>query len=174
MKRFPLAPRAKAEMLKAITIFLYKPYDEYCNRIIDWIIEENVKISKTTFLGFRFRGESYFHSSTSERPRFLSPLALELYPQMEEYLKDTETVRLYEHPLVINSITAMLNESQHPNDFLKILPECIHPALSHFYQTPYTGYDEEITAERAIEIRQKYSKAIDAIFIRLTTNLTLR
>lgn len=174
MNRFPLASRAKAEMLKAITAFLYKPYEEHCNTLIDRIIVEHVKLSKATFLGFRFRGKHYFHSSTQDRPRNPTSLSLVLYPQMEELLKDFETVRLYEYPLVINSITAMLNESQHPNDFLKILPECIHPALYNFYQKPYTGYDEEITAEKAIEIRQKYNKAMDAMLIRLTTNLVLR
>lgn len=174
MKRFPLASRAKAEMLAAISAFLYKPYEEHCNLILDRIIVEHMKLSKATFLGFRFRGKHYFHSSTQDRPRNLTSLSLELYPQMEEVLKDFEMVNLYEKPLILNSVTAMLNESQHPNDFLKVLPECLHPALSRFYHTQYPGYDEELTPEKATEIRERYSKALDAIHVRLATNLILR
>lgn len=174
MNRFPLASRAKAEMLKAITAFLYKPYEEHCNTLIDRIIVEHVKLSKATFLGFRFRGKHYFHSSTQDRPRNPTSLSLVLYPQMEELLKDFETVDLYEKPLILNSVNAMLNESQHPNDFLKVLPECLHPALSTFYRTQFPGYDEELTPEKATEIRKRYSKALDAIHIRLATNLILR
>lgn len=178
MKRFPLASRAKAEILTTISAFLYEPYEEHCNLIIDRIIVEHtlidMKLSKATFLGFRFRGKHYFHSSTQDRPRNLTSLSLELYPQMEEVLKDFETVNLYEKPLILNSVTAMLNESQHPNDFLKVLPECLHPALSTFYQTQYPEYDEELTPEKATEIRERYSKALDAIHVRLATNLILR
>lgn len=175
MARFPLAATAKLNMLNTLTTYLYKPWEENNQAQIDKIVLAHVEASKATQLAFRYRGEVYTSEKVPYRPP-VSTLHPSLHAQIQEFLKQREDVLLYERPLITNSLSAIFNLSNHPNDFLKVLPEELHYPLAKFYgnKESFNAFDEELSKEQVEAAKEKFASAIEAIRVRLVTNLVLR
>lgn len=173
MNRFPLAPKAKTNLQTAMMFFIFDPFMQYWNRRVDKIIEKHVLLCSSTQYGFSYKGEDFTGSSTQLLRPPVQRLHKSLAIEMDDLLRERETVTLYEEPLVKSVLCALMNLSNNPWDYFQLLPKELHPAWEHFKTKIPTGYESEITDSVISAFQTKHEAAFDVIRVRMVTNLIL-
>lgn len=173
MNRFPLAPKAKTNLQTTMMEFIFNPFMCYWNRRVDKIIERHVLLCSSTQYGFSYKGENFTGSSKQLLRPPVQRLHKSLYSDMDDLLRERETVTLYEEPLIKSVLCALMNLSNNPWDYFQLLPKELHLAWEHFKTKMPTGYESEITDSIISAFQTKHEAAFNVVRIRMVTNLIL-
>lgn len=127
-----LDPKLKQSLLTLIMEELYEPVQAKQARLLDEIIVRNARWSKTYYLSYD--GVTYRHSSISPKVRLTLPiprLDASLRPEMKAWL---ETQRRLEQEQIFTggAIAAIFVASNHYEDWLRLLPECIRGGVETY------------------------------------------
>lgn len=167
-------PRMKDSVQKAILYFVFDPFDSYINRKVDKIILSNSKLTHATQYGFAYKGKTFTGSQKSLLRLPYPRLHKDLFDEMDKILKELETVQLYEIPLLKGILCTVMNSTNYPMEFFKLIPEEFHqPLLVWKSQLAPTPVALELSDEQVQAFRQKYESTFDVFRLRLITNLIL-
>lgn len=167
-------PRMKDSVQKAVISFVFDPFEAYVNRKVDKIILSNTKLTHATQYGFIYKGKTFIGSQkTLLRPPY-PRLHKDLFSEMDKILKEIDTVELYEIPLLKGILCSVMNLSNYPMEFFKLIPEEFHqPLLVWKSQLAPTPVALELPDAQVQAFRQKYESTFDVFRLRLITNLIL-
>lgn len=173
MRRFPLAPSAKMNLQKSMMDFIFTPFITYWNRRVDKVIEKQIALNHSTQYGFVYKGENFTGTNKAMLRPPIERLRKEFIPEMDALIKERDQVTLYEQPLFKTVLCALMNMSNNPWDYFKMLPPEMHtPWEKHKNGLP-KDYDSEVTQEQAIAFLTQHQVAFDVVRIRMVTNLIL-
>lgn len=116
---------------------------------------------------FMFKGKVY--AKQQARIAYRKPVTLltkDQHPAMEEYLVMEKELN-NEMALVHSFLSCAISQSHCKQDLLKLLPECIHSALSRFH---WEG-EPKITDRGAEKFKERAADTIQTIKRRLIVNL---
>jgi hypothetical protein len=92
------------------------------------ILVANTTGAMYTHESFTYKG--VYYSTEQTQPRFKTNRLLpELQPAMDAFLADKKNVEYNEQPYIFGFFRRMLNVTSSIDDYLLILPECMHSAL---------------------------------------------
>jgi hypothetical protein len=121
--RLPLEVRPAVR--DAILSYLYEKDTEMAHDILSGIIDEHCKLTGSRDRAFMYLNR--VHQPALAPKRLLAPdLHPDLYERMNAYLLDRMRVEREEKLVVKNLLTAVMNASDSPEDWARLLP----PALS--------------------------------------------
>lgn len=163
-------PRFKNSILSALMKFLYSPVGERHTKQGETMILKNTQLMNSSVRAFRYKGELYRSELAPRGPVLAPKLHADLVPELEDMLREQEEIHRIEEPLVKGYITQVLNLSANVEDYLLLLPSCIHPpirALNLLSQGPRQFPTE---AHAALHLEQ-HAHQIQLIKERMATNL---
>ena len=128
-----LDPRLKKQLHEVVMAELYEPVLGKQRERLDNIIVQNAKLKSQSYF-LSFEGQVYRHSTVSEKARL--PLAIprlctKLRPAMKAWL---ETQKRLDHEQLITGgvVAAIFLASNHYEDWLRLLPDCIRDGAEAF------------------------------------------
>jgi len=127
MSVYPPHPRFKLTLKTLLQQFLYLPVQTKQRMWCNSLIARNTVIQGGTHQSFMYQGELYYNDKPPF-PRILARLSPKLYPEMKLYLQEVKEVE-EEQVFTIGYVTKVLNVSNNPFDYLRMLPECVHAAI---------------------------------------------
>lgn len=164
-------PRTKQQIKDAIYGFLYEPILSQFQTRLDGIIVKNCVLLGNSEKSFIYKGVTYSTSNT-QLPLKMNRLQKQLFMDMEDYLKEIRQLNNYELPYVLGFIGQVLNSSNHPNDYLRILPSAIHRPVEKLIQTcPCRA--NKLTQEDVEALQNNNKVPINLIKQRMVNNLLI-
>lgn len=164
-------PRTKQQIKDALYEFLYTPVLQKYRERLDSIIIKNAVLLSSTHHSFTYKGVLYACEGQTI-PRKLNRLVPPLRPHMEEYLAEVNQLNNKELPYVLGFITKMLNASNSLQDYLQILPDCVHkPIVTMIAQCPCKAHG--LTPDQVNSIKEANKDNISLLKQRLITNLII-
>lgn len=118
-------PNTKQRIKNALYDFLYQPVKQRFQARLIQIIQHNQSLLGHSHPSFTYKGIPYSASDTAA-PRKANRLALQLHPDMEDYLAELHRLNAEEIPYVLGYINQVLNASNNFPDYLHLLPEAVH------------------------------------------------
>jgi len=165
-------PRTKQQIKDLYYEFLYTPVQKYYEKRLNAIVIENTLRTRSGHKSFYYKGVFYNRDITPPSTLKRNRLVTELHPKMDEYLTEVKYINEQEQPFVLGFITQVLNSSNGLHDYLRILPEVLHPVLNKLVETcPCKACI--LSEEKAEEIRQFNQKSIQMVKVRMLKNLLL-
>ena len=164
-------PRIKQQIKDLLYKSVYTPVMEKFSERLSEIITKNTTLILSGHRSFIYRKK--FYTDTNEpKPLKLNRLSPALYPVMDDYLKDLNELNNVELPYVLGFINQVLNSSNNLYDYLRLLPESMHPPLKELIAScPCRGHD--LPEEKVEEIIQKNKTSIELIKKRMLLNIIL-
>ena len=164
-------PRTKQQIKDMLYAFLYTPVEKQLEKQLDQIITRNCMIQGLGHRSFAYKGVLY-NLDMSKPPRRMNPLAPSLTGVMEDYLKEVKQLNTVELPYVLGFITAVLNASNDLHDYLRVLPQSLHPPIQKLIDScPYRT--KKLTDAEVQEMQAKNQRYIDLVKQRMVTNLLI-
>lgn len=164
-------PRLKLLIKEALHSMLYTPVEKHFKHRLDFIIVRNTVLSSSEHTAFNYKGIHYI-CDNGPIPRKWTRLVPQLRSQMDEYLADVKQLHEKEIPFVHGYINQVLNASDNPRDYLRLLPDSIHPAINKLIESfPYVG--SQLSDERVAMMWSQNEASINLIKQRMMTNLIL-
>lgn len=161
-------PFIKSEIWVGIHDFLFTPSYTKNKNTLNNIIVKNCLIVLSSELSFIYKGDFYF-KEVSRKPRVPNRLSKELYIEMQNYLVDHK-VLVEEIPVVSSFIFEVLNSSNSFDDYLNVLPECIHSSIKKvIHGRPTTK--GTLSNTQVLYLQKKYEKEVAVLKTRLVLNL---
>jgi hypothetical protein len=164
-------PKTKKQIKEALYAHLYNPVDSKFQARIDAIIIKNSILTQVGHRSFLYKGQLYSCDSSTP-PRKPNRLHPSLVPQMEEYLKDTKALNEREIPYVLNAINMVLNASNDLHDYLRLLPESMHPPIEKLIST-CPCRTKKLSDEAVNTFKQSHAEAIQKMRNRMVMNLII-
>lgn len=164
-------PRTKQMIKDLLYSFLYSRVQQQFKQRLDTLITRNTVILGATHKSFIYKGIVY--SCDSERmPRRMNRLAIQLIPDMDDYLADLKQLNDHELPFVLGFINQVLNASNDLHDYLRILPQSVHQPIEQLIATcPCRA--KHLTDEDVNAIQTKNQQSIALMKQRMVTNLLI-
>ena len=168
-----LEPKAKMMLRDGILSALYEPYSNFMQKELHKIIESNSKWLHSPLMHFLYRGELFYMGSPSDLPRQKNRIHPDMEEKMKVYLEEAHSFNL-EKEQVHGFIVQVLNLSDVFEDYLKVLPECIHEACIKSYENCWKGLTFVAADSKDIEhLLRSNQKAINTIKERVALNLII-
>ena len=165
------APRTKQQIKDLLYAFLYAPVQQQFKHRLDALITRNTVIQGATHKSFIYKGIVYACDS-SPVPRRMNRLAIQLVPDMDEYLADLKQLNDHELPYVLGFINQVLNASNDLHDCLRLLPQSVHQPIEKLIATcPRRA--KHLTEEAVQDIQSKNHQSIALIKQRMVANLLI-
>lgn len=165
-------PLMKTTIKDRLYALLYVPTDTKMFERLQTIIMKNAVMVKAVHASFMYKAVNYSCDVVSVLPRPRNQLDPRLEPQMQEYLADVADLAK-EKPLILAYLTHVLNTSDHPEDWLKLLVPVLHSPIQNFITEH--GLNpcrfKHMSDEDAAEFLEKNSAAVKLVKQRLVTNL---
>ena len=164
-------PKTKQQIKDMLYAFLYTPVEKQLEKQLEQIITRNCLALSLGHRSFAYKGVLY-NLDMSKPPRRMNPLAPSLTGVMEDYLKEVKQLNTVELPYVLGFITAVLNASNDLHDYLRVLPDALHPPIEALIAS-CPGRTKKLTDFDADSMQKKHQKPIDLIRQRMVTNLLI-
>lgn len=165
-------PRTKQNIKNLLHSHLYSPVNRKLHKQLSTIIMKNSNTLGSSYSSFMYRNEVYQVDEKERVPRKMNRLLPELRPAMDEYLTDFNQLNTVEIPYVVGFINQVLNASDNPKDYLKVLPETMHRPLQEAISVD--AYPEGNLSDAAVEnLIHRNQKSIELMKTRLVRNLIL-
>ena len=162
-------PRTKQYIKDKLYSFIYDPVNRRLKNQLNSIIQKNCTILFASHNSFTYKG-IYYSSDNTKPPRVLTSLSKQLYPLMDEYLKEQRQLNTIELPYVIGFITQVLNASDDLQDYLRIFPEAIHQPLEKIIAS-CPCRNKHLSEDAVLALQNKNKTPIKLMKQRLVINL---
>ena len=164
-------PRIKSQIKELLYAFLYEPVQRQFKTRLDSLIKRNTVILGASHQSFIYKGNLYT-CDISPPPRKLNRLVPQLVPDMEAYLTDQKQIIDKEMPYVMGFINQVLNASNDLHDYLRVLPQSLHPPIQKLIDS-YPCRTKKLTDAEVQEMQAKNQRYIDLAKQRMVTNLLI-
>lgn len=124
----------KSYLFGLLRDYLYEPVMAQQHQALKRIIERNNQLLNRTSNFVQFRGEMYTVSPLIKPPRMIQRLDPRLESDMLEYLHERADIDNTEKPFVMGFVNQVLNSSDHPQDYLRLLPASVHRPVLEYIQ----------------------------------------
>ena len=151
--------------------FLYEPVQRQFKTRLDFLIKRNTVILGASHQSFIYKGNLYT-CDIAPPPRKLNRLVPQLVPDMEAYLTDQKQINDKEIPYVVGFINQVLNASNDLHDYLRVLPQSMHPPIQKLLDS-YPCRTKKLTDTEVQEIQVKNQRYIDLVKSRMFMNLLI-
>jgi hypothetical protein len=163
--------KTKQQIKDTLYGFIYGPVQKSFKTRIDTLIARNTLMGGYGHKHFSYKGVVY-NGETTHPPLKKNRLLASLRPEMDEYLSDLERLNNTELPYVLGFINQVLNSSCDFGDYLKILPEALHPPLLKLSAT-FPCKNSRLDPDRAKAIVDSNAGSIALVKERLVLNLLI-
>lgn len=165
-----LHPTIRPGLRDDVINYLYQKDEQSAAEMLSQIIDEHVRLTGQNQLSFMFYGKVYCNQYAA-KPMIAPPLHPDLEPRMKAWLLDRLAVEREEKLIVKNLITAILNTSDHPEDWMKLLPPAVHQPIADFafYNPQLAG--STLTPEQVEAFETKQERFLNMLKGRLALNL---
>ena len=164
-------PRIKQTIKGVIYDQLYLPVQKRMTARLESLVQRNTLLGGFTHPSFYYKGTVY-RIDDSPLPGLRNKLIKQLYPEMEEYLLDVKELNEKELPYVLGYVNRVLNATHRLSDYLKLLPESLHPSIQQLIST-CPGNACELPEEKIKDILEKNQESIQLMKSRMVLNLLL-
>ena len=164
-------PRTKSQIKDLLYAFLYEPVQRQFKARLDSLIKRNTVILGASHQSFIYKGNLYTCDITPP-PRKLNRLVPQLVPDMEAYLTDQKQINDKEMPYVVGFINQVLNASNDLHDYLRVLPQSLHPPIQKLIDS-CPCRTKKLTDAEVQEMQAKNQRYIDLVKQRMVTNLLI-
>lgn len=161
--------RIKMEIKDSIDLFLYKEVNKSQSKRLHTIAERNCVMQGCSHLSFSYKNMA-FNADVTAPPRRSNRLAPALKEEVEEFLEDQKRIFSLEKPKVFGFIDKVLNSTNELHDYLKVLPEVIHPAFENQVKT-CSCQTKKLSQEQIDGLIHEGQPAIKLIKERMALNL---
>lgn len=161
-------PHLKQDILSMISEHIYSGPYQRLNKRLEEIITKNTAMIGSGDLVLSYKGECYSCQGVRRTELKTNRLLPALRSYMDEWIADHSKL-IEENRLVNTFLASVLNTSNNVSDYLRILPDCIHPALQPYAR--HSNVQPPLTEEQVEAIKAKNQKAVDLIKQRLLLNL---
>ena len=162
-------PLTKQQIQQRLQALLYTPVEINFQARLNTLIMRNTLLGGYRHKSFVYKGHVY-SSDVEPPPLRQNRLIPQLKADMEEYLRDLESLNKEELPYVMGYITNVLNSSNSIADYLQLFPEAVHQPIRELAKS--CPCQQKSLSDTAIaEILQKNAKGIDLMKQRMTLNL---
>jgi len=161
-------PTKKYNVRLMLEEFIYKPAETKLEKKLNAIMNSHSIDDPHRSMAFMFKGQVYAPKDYRS-PGKITLLSRRLYPNMEEWLKETN--KLQEEKIkASNYLTCILNEAENLADLQALLPECLHPGLGI---TGSASHSSLLTPEHIEAVNHQHTDSIQMIKERLVLNLLI-
>lgn len=164
-------PRTKKMIKDLLFDHLYRPIREQHKQRIDTLIVKNTLLGRYSHKSFLYKNVVYSCDNTPP-PRRSNALHPSLLKEMQTYLKDLAEINEQEIPYVIGYINQVLNASNNLQDYLRLLPEALHPPVRELIAT-CPCHNKSISDDVVQEIKTKNKEPISLMKQRMVINLII-
>lgn len=164
-------PLTKSQVKQTLYEYLYTPVEKQFRTRIDTLIIRNTLLGQHSHKSFHYKGVLYSCDSAPP-PRKWNRLVPQLKEQMEDYLRDMDDLNRRELPYVLGFINQVLNSSNHFEDYLRLLPECLHPPLKKLIAS-CPCHNGSLVDDRIEQLVKANQMPIALIKQRMVSNLIL-
>ena len=164
-------PRTKSQIKDMLYAFLYEPVQRQFKTRLDFLIKRNTVILGASHQSFIYKGNLYT-CDIAPPPRKLNRLGPQLVPDMEAYLTDQKQINDKEIPYVVGFINQVLNASNDLHDYLRVLPQSLHPPIQKLINS-CPCRTKKLTDTEVQEIQVKNQRYIDLVKSRMVMNLLI-
>ena len=169
MEKLQHDPRTKQYIKDKLYSFIYTPVQEQLKKQLDSIIQKNSAILFASHNSFIYRGE-FYSCDNNKPPRKINSLSKQLYPAMDEYLKEVKKLNTIELPYVLGFINQVLNASDDLQDYLRVFPDAIHKPLEQIIAS-CPCRSKHLSEDAVLALQTKNKTPIDLMKQRLVINL---
>lgn len=160
----------KQDVKNAILTFLYEPVSKGFHQEIVEVVRANIVKTKSSQIGFMYRGEWFTTDYRKLYPRRKQRLHKDLVSQMDGILERRKAVYDVEVPYVNGYITKVLNTSDSVEDFIALFPQALSKPIKEstvaITRKPAKHSDEFVQA-----FLQENAKSLEYLKTRLVLNL---
>jgi hypothetical protein len=163
-------PMMKVNVRNAIFALLYVPAENLMyERIKDIIAKNTLKIG-ASHQSFMYKAENYTVDSNRVLPRPRNQLHPSLEESMQKYLVEAKELA-EEKPAVLQFITRVLNTSDHPEDWRKLLIEALHQPVNQLLSSQSFKGEKRLTDEQVADFIDRNKEYTSMCKRRLVLNL---
>jgi len=164
-------PRTKLQIKELLYAFLYAPVERQFKQRLHTLIARNTVVTGASHQSFTYKGNLYVNDPQPV-PRKLNRLVPQLHADMDAYLADLKRLNDTEVPYVMGFINQVLNSSNDLHDYLRLLPNSVHPPIQKLIDSCpcRTKY---LSDEQVQEMQIKNQQSIDLVKQRMVTNLLI-
>lgn len=161
-------PTKKYNVRLMLEEFIYKPAETQLEKKLNAIMNSHSIDDPHRSMAFMFKGQVYAPKDYRS-PGKITLLSRRLYPNMEEWLKETNKLQ-EEKTKASNYLTCILNEAKNLADLQALLPECLHPGLGIIGSANLSSL---LTPEHIEAVNHQHTDSIQMIKERLVLNLLI-
>lgn len=174
MTRIPLDQKIRANIKEHLIRNLFFKVSQKNNKQLTEIIKKNTVASLYNHYSFSYKG--VFYNGQIDTPRFKDQfLKPQFHDEMDEYLKNIHDIYLYEEAYIAGFINRMLNHSDSFDDYMLMLPDCLHEYMQPFFSEEWKPfhYPRTMSDEEIQQFIEKHDKWITLIKRRMLLDLLL-
>jgi len=164
-------PRTKLQIKELLYAFLYEPVERRFKQQLHTLIARNTAVSGASHQSFTYKGHLYVNDPQPV-PRKLNRLVPQLHADMDAYLADLKQLNDREVPYVMGYINQVLNSSNDLHDYLRLLPNSIHPPIQKLIDS-CPCRTKKLSDDEVREMQDKNQQSIDLVKQRMVTNLLI-
>jgi len=161
-------PTKKYNVRLMLEEFIYKPAETKLEKKLNAIMNSHSIDDPHRSMAFMFKGQVYAPKDYRS-PGKITLLSRRLYPNMEEWLKETNKLQ-EEKTKASNYLTCILNEAENLADLQALLPECLHLGLGSIGSNSRSSL---LTSEHIETVNHQHTDSIQMIKERLVLNLLI-
>lgn len=166
-----LDPKVRPELREALMGSLYQKDTDAAEQSLHTIMEKHCQITETEIRGFTFMGKTHYAPGYLHK-KPIHALHPDLHAEMLAWVQDRRTVEKEEKLIVGNLITAVLNTSDSPEDWKKLLPPAIHSVIDWFISYKiYSLPPPKLTDAQVEAFERKQERFLNILKGRLALNL---
>lgn len=139
------------------------------------ILDENVQLYMAQGVGTHHNHVMYkgvYHSFELREPRFKNiRLQPELHARMDAWLAEKKHIEYFEAPYIAGLFSKILNASHSLLDYIKLLPDCMHPCLDSFMAEPAYVLPAEMDDAQVDRFKQENHDLIHKLKRRMLLDL---
>jgi hypothetical protein len=169
-----LNPITKSAIRISIESVLYSPFHRQQQKEIEKLIIQNCRAQRTPHLSFLYKNELY-SMDPGAPPLRKTRLLPQFRGVMDELLAEQRRLE-EEKPFVIGFITAVLNASNAPGDWLKIFPESMHFPMKKKMEDIKLHLDwsqTQLPEDIIAKLPAQYAELIQIVKQRMTMNILI-
>lgn len=164
-------PRTKKQIKDLLYAFLYVPVDAHFKQRLHTLIARNTAILGASHNSFIYKGIIYSHDP-DRLPRRMNRLSPKLIVDMDDYLADVKHLNETEIPFVMGFINQVLNSSNDPHDYLRLLPPSVHSPIEKLIAS-CPCRNKHLTDDMVQDIQTKNHQSIALMKQRMVNNLLI-
>jgi len=168
LKPLKYEPLTKTQIMEMLDDFLYERITTDFTRRLNELIDKNSLLIASSHKSFSYKGKRY-SNDTNRFPVKANSLVEQLHPSMNEYLEELKAV-VHEKLYTVGYVKQVLNSSNNPNDYLRLLPSFMHRPIQDLINTcPCRNHS--LSADKVKEINDKNIEPLSLIKQRMVKNL---